>query len=177
MEVLWSPGTRTKVDLANDYEAIRELVHETLHAQIGMRRERVTTFGHIEEWTPANLERYRKIGLPKLLEAGAKTICLANHFANNMNIWGIGTFCVTVDYQVPESVGENKLRAFCDDARAGGATVQMWGNTAISTLNLLVRQSSSRHRKNPFPAARRFHHGRTRSKGKFRAESVERDRC
>ena len=137
MEVLWSPGTRTKVDLANDYEATRELVHETLHAQIGMRRERVTTFGHIEEWTPANLERYRKRGLPKLLVAGAKTICLANHFANNMNIWGIGTFCVTVDYQVPESVGENNLRAFCDDARAGGATVQMWGNTAISTLNLL----------------------------------------
>ena len=137
MEVLWSAGTRTKVDLANEYAAIRELVHETLHAQIGMRRERVTTFGHIEEWTSANLERYRKIGLPKLLAAGAKTICLANHFANNMNIWGLGTFCVTVDYQVPESVGENKLRAFCDDARAGGAAVQMWGNTAISTLNVL----------------------------------------
>ena len=137
MEVLWSPGTRTKVDLANDYDAIRELVHTTLHDQIGMRRERVTTFGHIEEWTLANLERYRKEGLPKLLEAGAKTICLANHFANNTNIWGIGTFCVTVDHQVPESVGEDKLRAFCEDARAGGATVQMWGNTAISTLNLL----------------------------------------
>jgi hypothetical protein len=78
MEVLWSPGARTRVDLANDYEAVRELVHETLHAQIGMRRERVTTFGHIEEWSSADLERYRKLGLPKLLEAGAKTICLAN---------------------------------------------------------------------------------------------------
>jgi hypothetical protein len=55
-----------------------------------MRRERVTTFGQIEEWTPAKLERYRKMGLPKLLDAGAKTICLANHFANNMNTWGIG---------------------------------------------------------------------------------------
>ena len=51
MEVLWSPGERSRVDLANDYEAVRELVHETLHAQIGMRRERVTTFGQIEEWT------------------------------------------------------------------------------------------------------------------------------
>ena len=60
------------MDLANDYEAVRELVHETLHAQIGMRRERVTTFGHIEEWTPADLERYRRLGLPKLLEAGHK---------------------------------------------------------------------------------------------------------
>jgi hypothetical protein len=137
MEVLWSPGSRDRVDLANDYEAARELVHETLHAQIGMRRERVTTFGHIEEWTPADLERYRKLGLPKLLEAGAKTICLANHFANNMNTWGVGNFCLTVDHKVPESVGEDKLRAFCDDARAAGATVQMWGSTGISTLNLL----------------------------------------
>ena len=137
MEVLWSPGTHSRVDLANDYEAVRELVHETLHAQIGMRRERVTTFGQIEEWTPANLDRYRKLGLPKLLEAGAKTICLANHFANNMNTWGVGTFCVTVDHKVLESAGEDKLRAFCDEARAAGATVQMWGNTAISTLNLL----------------------------------------
>ena len=51
MEVLWSPGPRNRVGLANDYESVRELVHETLHSQIGMRRERVTTFGHIEEWT------------------------------------------------------------------------------------------------------------------------------
>ena len=54
-----------------------------------MRRERVTTFGHIEEWTPADLERYRRFELPKLLEAGTKTICLANHFENNMNTWGV----------------------------------------------------------------------------------------
>ena len=137
MEVLWSPGSRSRVDLANDYEAVRELVHETLHAQIGMRRERVSTFGHIEEWTPADLELYRTHGLPKLLEAGAKTICLANHFANNMNTWGVGTFCLTVDHRISESVGEDRLRAFCDDARAGGAMVQMWANTGISTLNLL----------------------------------------
>jgi hypothetical protein len=137
MEVLFSPGARNRVDLANDYEAVRELVHETLHEQIGMRRERVTTFGHIEEWTPADLDRYRKQGLPKLLEAGARTIGLANHFANNMNVWGVGTFCVTVDHKVPDSVGEEKLRAFCVDAQAAGAAVQMWGNTAISTLDLL----------------------------------------
>jgi hypothetical protein len=137
VEVLWSPGERSRVDLANDYEAVRELVQETLHAQIGMRRERVTTFGQIEEWTPADLERYRTLGLPKLLEAGAKTIYLANHFENNMNTWGVSNFCVTVDYKVADSVGKERLRAFCDDARAGGAKVQMWGNTAISTLNLL----------------------------------------
>jgi hypothetical protein len=137
IEVLWSPGQRNRVGLANDYEAVRELVHETLHAQIGMRRERVTTFGQIEEWTPADLERYRSLGLPKLVEGGARTIYLANHFENNMNTWGVSNFCVTVDYKVADSVGEDRLRAFCDDARAAGATVQMWANTAISTLNLL----------------------------------------
>ncbi len=137
MEVLWSPGERSGIDLANDYEAVRELVHGTLHSQIGMRRERVMTFGHIEEWTPADFEHYRSHGLPKLLEAGAKTICLANHFENNMNTWGVSNFCATVDYKVADSVGEEKLRAFCDNARAAGATVQMWANTAISTLDLL----------------------------------------
>jgi hypothetical protein len=136
-EVLWAPGGRNRVGLANDYEAVRELVHETLHSQIGMRRERVTTFGQIEEWTPADIERYRTLGLPKLLEAGAKTIGLANHFENNMNTWGVSNFCATVDHKVAASVGEEKLRAFCSDAREGGAIVQMWGNTAISTLNLL----------------------------------------
>jgi hypothetical protein len=138
IEVLWSPGPRSRVDLANQYENVRELVHGTLHEQLGMRRERVTTFGHIEEWTPADLERYRRLGLPKLLKTGAKTICLANHFENNMNTWGVSNFCVTVDHKVAESVGEDRLRAFCDDARAGGATVQMWANTAVSTLNLLL---------------------------------------
>ncbi len=137
VEVLWCPGARSRVELANDYEAIREVVSETLHAQIGMRRERVTTFGQIEEWTPADLERYRRLGLPKLLEAGAKTICLANHFENNMNTWGVSNFCATVDLKVADSVGENTLRAFCEEVRSGGATAQMWGNTAISTLNLL----------------------------------------
>ncbi len=141
MEVLWSPGPRNAVDLANDYESVRELVHETLHSQIGMRRERVTTFGHIEEWIPADLERYRRLGLPKLLEAETRTICLANHFENNMNTWGVGNFCATVDYKVADSVREERLRAFCDDARAGGATVQMWANTAISTLNLLLEKN------------------------------------
>jgi hypothetical protein len=137
VEVLWSPGARSRVELANDYESVREVVHETLHAKIGMRRERVTTFGQIEEWGPADLERYRTRGLPKLVEAGAKTIYLANHFQNNMNTWGVSNFCVTVDYKVADCVGEQRLRTFCKEARAKGATVQMWGNTAISTLDLL----------------------------------------
>ena len=137
VEVLWSPGQRSKAELANDYEAMRELVHKTLHSQIEMRQERVTTYGHIEEWTPADLDHYRRQGLPKLLTAGAKTIYLASHFENNMNTWGVSNFCVTVDYKVSESVAEAKLREFCREANSAGATVQMWGNTAISTLTLI----------------------------------------
>jgi hypothetical protein len=66
-----------------------------------------------------------------------KTIYRANLFEKNINTWGVSNFCVTVDYKVADSVGEDRLRAFCEDARAAGVTVQMWGNTAISTLNLL----------------------------------------
>lgn len=134
MEVLWCPGERSLVDLANDYEAMRDLVHETLHAQIGMRRERVTTYGQMEEWGPVDLDRYRRLGLPKLLDAGVKTVYLSNHFENNMNTWGVGNMCCTVDYKVAESVGPDKLKALCDDAHKAGAAVEMWGNTALSTL-------------------------------------------
>lgn len=145
MEVLWSSGGRDRVGLINDHEAWRELVYDTLHAKAGLRREYVSTYGMIEEWTPADLEKYRVRGLPKLLGAGMKTIYLANHFQNNMNTWGVSNFCCTVDYKVAESVGEERLGAFCRDARAGGAHVEMWGNTAISTLNLIFdkRQGAS----------------------------------
>ena len=138
VEVLWCAGERDRVELANDYEAVRELVHETLHAKAGMRRERVTTYGQIEEWGPADLERYRQSGLTKLLQAEMKTVYLSNHFQNNMNIWGVANMCCTVDLKVAESVGEDKLRAFCEDARSGGATVEMWGNTALSTLTPIL---------------------------------------
>ncbi len=138
VEVLWCPGERDRVALANDYAAVRELISETLHAQIGMRRERVTTYGQIEEWGAADLERYRSAGLAKLLEAGTKTVYLANHFENNMNTMGVSNMCCTLDFKVAESVGEDKLQAFCRDARSGGAAVEMWGNTSISTLTPLL---------------------------------------
>ena len=145
VEVLWCPGEQSRVELANDYEAMRELIHETLHTQISMRRERVTSYGQIEEWESADLDRYRRLGLPKLREAGVKTVFLANHFENNMNTWGVGNMCCTVDLKVAESVGEDKLRAFCRDAKEGGVTTQMWGNTAISTLTSIFqhREGSS----------------------------------
>ena len=136
IEVLWAPGSLDRVGRANLYEAIRDLCHEELHNQVGMKRERVTTYGQIEEWGPADLERYRNLGLPKLLDAGVKTVGLANHFENNMNVWGVSNMCCTVDYKVAESVGEQKLAAFCEDAAKGGARVEMWGNTSVSTLTL-----------------------------------------
>ena len=133
MEVLWSPGRLDRVGRANAYEAVRELVHETLHAQLGMRRERVSTYGMIEEWGDPDFERYTEKGVPKLLDIPVKTLGLANHFQNNMNVWGVSNMCCTVDYKFPDGFAP-RLKALCDAAKAGGARVEMWGNTSVSSL-------------------------------------------
>jgi hypothetical protein len=140
VEVLWSAGERDRVDLANDYDAIRELVYETLHSQIGMRRERITTNGFIEEWEFPDLERYRQLGLPKLIEAGVKTLSIPSMFENNMNTWGVGNMCCTVDFKIAESIGTDKFRAFCQDAREAGITVEMWGNPSLSALAIVFNR-------------------------------------
>lgn len=137
MEVLWSAGPADRVGRANACEAVRELVHETLHRQLGMRRERVTTHGMIEEWGLPDIDRYTRLGVPKLLDAGMKVLELANHFENNMNVWNASNMCCTVDYKVAESVGADNLRRLCDAARAGGARVEMWGNTSVSSLTFI----------------------------------------
>ena len=144
VEVLWSAGALDRVAGANAYEAVKELVHETLHAELGLRRERVTTFGMIEEWGNADLPRYTTLGLPKLLSAGMKTVYLANHFENNMNTWGVSNFCCTVDYKVAESVGPDNLREFCRQAVAGGARVSMWANTSISALTEIFNRRNGK---------------------------------
>jgi len=136
VEVLWIPGAFNEVELANIYEDVGELVRVTLHRKAGFKRERVQAYSGIEEWSNADLQLYREKGLPKLLDAGAKTIYLANQFANNMNTFGVGNMCCTVDWHVAESVGEKALRDFCRDAAAHGAFVEMWGNTALSTLGM-----------------------------------------
>jgi hypothetical protein len=82
--------------------------------------------------------RYTRLGLPKLLDAGMKAVYLANHFENNMNTWGVGNMCCTVDYKVAESVGVDHVREFCRQAQAGGARVYMWGNTSISAMTQLL---------------------------------------
>lgn len=79
-----------------------------------------------------------------------KTIYLASHFQNNMNTWGVGNMCCTVDYQVAESVGKDKLRDLCKDIRGGGARPQMWANSAISVLSWIFAWD----RKEDGPSAR-----------------------
>jgi hypothetical protein len=134
VEVLWIPGKLDRVGNANLYNQIREMVHEELHAQIGMKRERISTYGVIEEWTEPDFDRYREVGLPKLMDAGVKTVFISNQCQNDMNTWGVSNLCCNVDYKISETVGEDKLKKFCQTARKNGTRVEMWGNTAISTL-------------------------------------------
>jgi hypothetical protein len=134
IEVIWIPGSLSMADRWNLYEAVREHVAQVLHDDIGMKRDRIAPYGVIEEWRIPDLQRYRANALPKLLDSGIKTIFLPNEFENNMNTFGVSNMCCTVDYKVAETVGEDNLRDFCSAALAGGAKVEMWGNTALSTL-------------------------------------------
>ena len=141
VEVLWAPGALDRVGRANFYEAARDLVADTLHADAGLRRERVRPLGEIEEWSLPDFDVYTDTALPALLDAGMQSIRVANHFQNNMNVWGVSNMCCTVDYRwADDAGGEAAVRRFCARARAGGATVRMWGNTSISTLSVIFRQ-------------------------------------
>ncbi|MCY3022232.1 MAG: hypothetical protein NTW87_24740 [Planctomycetota bacterium] len=147
VEVLWFPGKRDFVGRANLYEEVKETVHDALHKQLGMRRERVSTYGMIEEWGNPDFKRYAAKGLPKLLDAGVKVVGLANHFENNMNTYGVSNMCCTVDLKIAGSVGEKNVRAFCRKAKAGGAVVEMWGNTSLSTLSWILDQRNGREQR------------------------------
>jgi hypothetical protein len=134
MEVLFCPGQKERAELLNLHHEMREFVHQALHEQIGMRRERITTYGVIEEWEDAELQHCLKNGLPKLADAGCRTINLANLFQNDMNVYGISNMCCTVDLKVGDMVGEENLSAFCEDAERNDMTVEMWGNNSISAI-------------------------------------------
>ncbi len=112
MEVLWIPGKLDRIGRVNLYNDVRELVHEELHQQAGMKRERITTYGIIEEWTEPDFDRYREKGLAKLIDAGIKTIFIDNQCQNDMNTWGVSNMCCNVDYKISETVGEDKLKNF-----------------------------------------------------------------
>jgi hypothetical protein len=138
MEVLFVPGRLDRAAAINLYLAVREHIWSSLHEQAGIRRERVTSFGFIEQWDRADMDRYRTHGLPKLIDAGVKTVGLANHFRNNMNVLGVSNMCCTLDLRVADSVGEDRLSRFCAEAEAAGVRVEMWGNTALSSLGMLL---------------------------------------
>lgn len=134
VEVFFIPGDLDRVGRANLYYQMRELVHQELHAQIGMKRERITTYGVIEEWEEPDFDNYTNNLLPKMLETGVKTIFIPSQCENDMNVWGVSNMCCNTDFKIAESVGEDKVKRFCSAVKAKGAKVEMWGNTAISTL-------------------------------------------
>lgn len=134
IEVLWLPGSFDRVEQINIYEAVRDAVSADLHAQIGMQRDRVTTYGNMEEWGEPDLETYIQQGIPKLTQAGIKTIFMPNEFQNNMNVWGVSNMCCTVDYQMVDAPHADQMKRLCQVARAGGSKIEMWGNTSLSTL-------------------------------------------
>jgi hypothetical protein len=133
MEVLFCKGELDRVDLLNLHHEVRELVHDLLHDQAGMRRERIRSYGVIEDGHTADIDYYRRSALPKLAGAGCRMVMLVNQFQNDMNVYGIANHCCTVDLKVADAVGEDRLKAFCDEAKDNDMVVEMWGNTSIST--------------------------------------------
>ncbi len=140
MEVLFSPGPAGRVERINAWESVRDAVSRHLHERVGARVERVRSYGMIEEWNAPDMVAYTERGLPALLDAGVRMVGLANHFENNMNVWGVADMCCTVDLKFAERVGEESMLRFCRRARKGGAVVQMWGNTALSSLTPWFQQ-------------------------------------
>lgn len=137
IEVLFCDLPADRVERANLHEAAREMVSQTLHEAVSLRRERVSTYGMMEEWGLPNLAKYTEKGVPALLQAGAKTVAFPNFFQNNMNVWGVSNMCCTVDWKIPDTLGEDAFANFCRAIRDGGARAQMWGNTALSSLTLI----------------------------------------
>lgn len=154
VEVLFLPDVLDAVERLNLHEAFRVLVAERLHAQLGMRREFLTTYGMIEEWTRADIAAYAREALPPLLDAGVRRVGLANLFQNNMNVWGVGNMCCTVDYRMPSPEDESALKALCERAHAAGAKVELWANTALSSLTeIFSRRNGTSDRLAPLPTA------------------------
>ncbi len=150
MEVLWNSSAPTTVSRMNLFEAMREHVHEELHRQIGMRRERITTYGVIEEWTEPDFDYYREKGLSKLIDVGVKTVFIPSQCENAMNTWGLSNMCCNVDFKISETVGEDKLKLFCQTAQKAGVKIEMWGNTALSTMTELFSHPDGKEKRIQF---------------------------
>ncbi|NJK85106.1 MAG: hypothetical protein HC906_03210 [Bacteroidales bacterium] len=112
VEVYWIPGEKDSTQTSNLYYDVRESVHNDLHEQVGMKRERISTYGLIEEWTEPDFDYYTRAGLKKLLDLGIKKVFIANHCQNTMNTWGLQNMCCNVDFKISEVVGEDKIKKF-----------------------------------------------------------------
>lgn len=140
MEVLFVAGARDTIGCANLHERMRELVVDTLHAELGMRTERILPYAVVEEWGEANLERYAEEALPLLAGAGIRRVGLANHFAHNMNVYGISNMCCTLDYRWPDERVRRGMVRLGEQAKRLGIALEMWGNTAVSSLTPMFAQ-------------------------------------
>lgn len=137
VEVLWFAGERDHTAIANLWEGARSYIHAHLHAEAGIREERVGIYGVVEEWGMPDFARYTREAVPALLEIGVTQVMIPSQFMNNMNTRGTSNMCCTLDYHIAEAVGAAPVKAFCDALRQGGAVVHHWGNTAISTYSYL----------------------------------------
>ena len=80
------------------------------------------------------MNKYINRALPALISAGVKTVFLPNECENTMNVYGVSNMCCNIDYKIAEAVGEDNMRQFCKCANDADVRVEMWGNTAISSL-------------------------------------------
>lgn len=134
VEVLWLEGTLNEVQKANMYESAKDVIYDILHDKAEIKRERVTTYGVIEEWKIPDMNTYINKAVPAFISAGMKTIFLPNECQNTMNVYGVSNMCCNVDYKIANTVGEEPMRLLCKKANDAGVVVEMWGNTAISSL-------------------------------------------
>ena len=139
MEVLWHAveGSLAEWQKANLYESVREAVWDELHRQAGIRQETIGPYGVMEEWQLPDFDAYTDQGLPLLERAGIRTVMVPNECQNNMNEFGVSNMCCTVDLKISESIGRDKFRRFVAEANSKGMEVEMWCNTALSSLTAI----------------------------------------
>lgn len=136
MEVLWLPcALETEWEKANLYETVRETVWQDLNRMAGIRQETIGPYGVMEEWDLPDFTPYTEIGLPLMAEAGIRTVMVPSECQNNMNEFGVSNMCCQIDLKISESVGRDKFRRFVAEAGRRGMGVEMWGNTALSSLD------------------------------------------
>ncbi|MBA4166811.1 MAG: hypothetical protein H0X41_04610, partial [Chitinophagaceae bacterium] len=151
VEVLFLPETETdSVSRYNIYESVRQYTHTHLHEHCGIRQERISTYGQIEQWDEPDFDDYTDRILPALIEKGVRRIFIPNEFENTMNTWGLSNMCCNVDFKISKTVGAEKIAKFCKTATQAGIEVMMWGNTAISTLTEMFQWKDGKKKRIDF---------------------------